>query len=185
MPANPPLDIEVLMERIRSEVTQRRTSTAPESVSASAHHYSPGTLLRFSISGNASPYTGSGWSHPEAEFRWTDGEIAELILVFEKPPGDLVLSFTVHPLLGSGVDAQQVLASWNGVFVGEWSISEAKSYHTLILSNISARFPRGLLKFHLPQSFSPLSRNLGSDQRRLGLAFHELVLRPAQELGFQ
>jgi hypothetical protein len=183
MSANPPLDIEALMERIRSEVARRRTSTAPESASESAHHYSPGTLLRFGPSGNAGPYTGSGWSHPEAEFRWTDGEIAELIFVFEKPPGDLVLSFTVHPFLGSGVEAQQVSASWNGVLVGEWSISEAKSYHTLILANISASFPRSLLKFHLPQSFSPLAKYLGSDPRRLGLAFHELVLRPARELG--
>lgn len=183
MSAHPPQDIEVLMERIRKEVARRRTTPPLGSATEPARIYSPGTLLNFEPNGNASSYTCSGWSYAEAGFRWTDGPVAEILLVFEKPPGDLVLSFTVHPLLGGEIEAQQVSASWNDVLVGEWSIREAKSYHTIIFSHISASTPSALLKFYLPLSFSPLSKNLGGDPRRLGLAFHELVLRPARELG--
>ena len=174
------IDIEMLMERVRSQVALRPKGV----VSGSAPHYALGTLLRFGTGGNAGPHTGTGWSHPEPEFRWTDGEFAELSFVFEKVPGDLILSFTAHPLIGKEVEFQEVSALWNGVPVGEWSVREAKSYHTIIMSHVSAGSPGGLLRFEFPSSFSLLSKNLGSDPRRLGLAFHELVLRPALELGF-
>lgn len=183
MSANPPIDIEVLMERIRSEVTRRRKSTIPELLPEPSRAYTPGTLLRFGTAGNAGQHTVYGWSHPETGHQWTDGDHAELIFVFEKPPGDLVLSFTAQPLLGGGVDSQEVSASWNGALVGEWSVREAKSYHTLVLSHISTNSAPALLRFNFPLSFSPLSKQLGSDSRQLGLAFQELVLRPAAELG--
>ena len=183
MSANPPLDIEVLMERIRGEVTRRRKSTVPELLPEPSRAYTPGTLLRFGTSGNASQYTVYGWSHPEEAYQWTDGDHAELMFVLEKPPGDLVLSFTAQPLIGGGVDAQEVSVSWNGSLVGEWSVHEAKSYHTIVLSHICANSTPALLRFDLPRSFSPLSKQLSGDSRRLGLAFQELVLRPASELG--
>jgi hypothetical protein len=183
MSANPPLDIEVLMERIRGEVTRRRKSTAPELLPEPSRAYTPGTLVRFGTGGNASQYTIFGWSQPEAAYQWTDGDHAELIFIFEKPPGDLVLSFTAQPLIGGGVEAQEVSASWNGSLVGEWTIREAKSYHTIVLSHICANSMPALLRFDFPLSFSPLSKQLSADPRRLGLAFQELVLRPASELG--
>lgn len=184
MSANPPQDIEVLMERIRNEVSRRRNTPAPQSAPETSRLYSLGTLLKFGLNDNASAHTGAGWSYAEPGFRWTDGADAEMMFVFENVPGDLVLSFTVHPLLGGEVNAQEVTASWNGVAVGEWTIREAKSYHTIILSHGSSTSKSGLLKFHLPLSFSPLAKNLGGDPRQLGLAFHELVLRPAVALGF-
>lgn len=183
MSPNPPLDIEILMERIRKDVALKRKSAAP--APESTPRYVPGTLLRFGQDGNAGPYLGSGWAGPELKLQWTLGEVAELKFLFEKPPGDMVLSFTAHPLIGGGIVAQEVSASWNDIPVGEWNISEAKSFHTLILSHVVEQSPTCLLKFHLPGSFSPLSKHLSSDPRRLGLNFEELVLRSASDLGFQ
>jgi len=183
MSANPPLDIEVLMERIRKDVALRRKLAVPKSDISQV--YIAGTLLRFGQDGNVKPYLGSGWADPEPGLQWTLGEVAEINFLFEKPPGDLVLTFTAFPLVGGGITAQEVSASWNGKLVGEWTITEGKSFHTLILSHIVANSASGILRFHLPSSFSPLSQNLSADPRRLGLNFQELVIRSAAELGFQ
>ncbi len=185
-PDNQPLDIEVLMERIRREVIQRRNQAAPAVIPAPSKRYAPGQLLRFGIDGSAGPYLGSGWALPEPGFQWTDGEVAELDFTFEKIPGDLVLSFTVNPLTGAGIETQEVSALWNDTFVGRWTIRENTTYHTLILAQSSENpLPASRLKFKIPTSFSPISKGLGADPRRLGLAFTELVLRPAHDLGFQ
>ena len=185
MPPNPPLDIEILMERIRKDLAIRRALAVPKSDVNKDQLYLNGTLLQFGTNKNVLPYLTSGWADPEPGLQWTLGEVAEINLLFEKSPTDLVLTFTAFPLIGGGITAQEVSASWNGKLIGEWKITEGKSFHTLILSHIIANSTSGVLRFHLPTSFSPLSRNLSADPRRLGLNFQELVIRSAAELGFQ
>ena len=183
-PNNSRLDVEALMERIRKEVSSRRELVGPRPAVKPSRHYVAGTLLRFGNEGNAGPFLGSGWSYPETNFQWTADEVAEIVLQFEGSPGDMVLSFTAHPHLGGETSAQEVTVSWNGALVGEWTVAEGKSFHTLIMSHITGGATTGVLRFHIPGSFSQTSRNLGGDPRRLGIAVHELVLRPASELGF-
>lgn len=172
------------MERIRNKALGRDNVTRTALTNASIRRYDAGTVLTFGVGGNVEPYLGAGWSKAEPEFRWTEGESVELIFDFEKAPGELILSFVAHPQVGDGVDAQNVIASWNGVPVGEWEIREGGSYHTVIWSplGIGAASAHCMLQFIMPDAFSPLSRNLSNDSRQLGLAFHELVLRPASEL---
>ena len=174
------------MERIRKEVTLRRqvgiTELPPR---APACRYELGTVLKFGQGGNASDHTRLGWSHPEDGFTWSDGPATELFFTFDRPPGDLVLSFRARPLLHAGIAAQQVSAKWNGAVVGVWNIQDAGEYFTLILSHLTESSESGVLRFHIPQAFSPISKGLGADSRSLGLAFNELILRPASELGFK
>ena len=183
MPPNPPLDIEILMKRIRKDLAIRRALAVPKSDVNKDQLYLIGTLLQFGKNKNAQPYLASGWADPEPGLQWTLGEVAEINFLFEKPPTDLVLTFTAFPLIGGGITAQEVSASWNGKLIGEWSVTEGKTFHTIIISHAAGKSTSGVLRFHLPSSFSPLSRNLSADPRSLGLAFHELVLRPARELG--
>jgi hypothetical protein len=180
---SPLIDIEELMERIRQDVAKRRSLAVPKP--EPARSYVPGTLLRFGPEGNVRPYLGTGWAEPEPGFHWTLGEVAEITFHLNQPTGDLVLSFSGHPHVGGETAAQEISATWNGVLVGEWSIREGNSFHTLILSHIVGRSPTGILRFHMPQSFSPLSRQLSADPRQLGFKFSELVLRTAAELGLQ
>lgn len=151
----------------------------------SSRTYLPGTLLKFQQGYDLDQYLGAGWSTPEALGRWTEGEVAELNLSFPNSPGDLVLSFGADPLLGGGVIEQHVFATWNGTRIGEWTIREGKTYHCLVFSHLTHSSPDSLLSFHLPDAFSPESRQLSADTRRLALLFRELVLRPVGELGFK
>lgn len=180
---NQPLDIEKLMARIRAEVRARKQQAAPPSPK-SRPLYVTGHVLKFAVNGNADPYQDAGWSQSEPEFCWTQEEAADLIFQFEKPPGDLVLSFTVNPHLGGDVDYQKVTAMWDNIPVGSWTIRQAGTYHALILSQAVEQIPIHRLRFLVPGSFSPASKGLSTDGRRLGLAFRELVLQPAHASGF-
>jgi len=179
------LDIDRLMERIRSDVALRRTPPPPKVSPKPVPRYTLGTLLRFGLDGNAAPFLGSGWSHPEPEFRWTDGSMAEILLTFDRPMPDLVLSFSAIPMRVNETESQPVSLAWNGSLVGEWTVSDSKTQHTLIFATSSGDPSVARLTFRLPQAFSPLSQNMGTDTRKLGLAFREMVLRPAHELGFE
>jgi hypothetical protein len=88
-------------------------------------------------------------------------------------------------MVGGDTEAQNVSAFCNGVLVGDWVIKEFGTYHTIVWSHIASASETMLVRFEMPGSFSQASRNLGADPRRLGLAFRELVFRPASELGFQ
>ena len=144
-----------------------------------------GQLLSFGIGGNAAPHLEAGWGSAEPAFCWTQAEMADLTFKFAKPPGDLVLSFTVQPHLCPEVEFQEATALWDNTPVGSWSIRKPGTYHALVLAQVMSNLPTHRLSFRLPGSFSPLSRGLSADPRRLGLAFIELVLQPAQDLGLQ
>lgn len=183
-PVSSQLDIDALMERVRSELTRRPSGRSDGTRPGTSALYAPSTVLRFGTRGNAAPFLVSGWSHPEPEFRWTDGNIARMAFTFAAPPGELVLSVTVQPMLADDIVAQNVSATWDGVQVAEWTIRAAKTYHALILAPAFSSNSVHILELVLPNAFSPSTKNLGPDPRCLGLAFHELVLRSTQEFGF-
>lgn len=181
---NQPVDIDELMAQIRAEVTagKKRSNIQNRGLSGL---YALGQPLRFGQDGNAEPFQRSGWSVAESTACWTQDETADLVFKFEKSPGDLVLSFTAAPFLGGAIESQEVTAFWDNTPVGSWSIRQASTYHTLILTQAMREAPLHCLRFHLPGSFSPLSKGLSADPRRLGLAFSDLVLQPAHAFGFQ
>ena len=181
MSAKLPIDIKAFMERVRGG---RRLPFAIDGTKLESYPlYALGTALDFGAGGNAEPYTLSGWSHPEPGYRWTVGASAELCFAFSQPPGDLILSFKAKPHLGGKVEAQKISASWNGMLVGEWLVGKTHSYHALIFLPKTAGSMTGLLQFHLPLAFVPLSMNPADDPRRLGLAFFDLVLRSTLDFG--
>ena len=181
---NAPLDIEALMDRIRSDLARPVKRRPIGQVPSIGAPYTLGNLLRFGAGGDAEPFLGAGWSHAEDGFRWTDGDLAALAFSFERPPGELMLSFTARPLLAAGVTCQRVSALWDGTPIGDWTISDSKAYHALILSPEFSGNPVHVLEFLIRDAFSPSSKNIGADSRRLGLAFTNLALRSSHELGF-
>ena len=183
-PVSSQLDIDALMERIRSDLTRRPGGRSDGPPLGPGALYAPGTVLHFGSGGNADPFLVTGWSHPETGFRWTEGNLARMAFTFAPPPGELVLSVAVDPLLAVDIVAQNVSASWDGVPIAEWRIQEAKTYHALILAPAFSSDSPHRLELKLPDAFSPSSKNLGTDPRCLGLAFRELVLRSTQEFGF-
>lgn len=180
---NQPIDIDELMARVRADLSARKQQALLRKYDNLAP-YAPGTVLRFGIDGNVAPYLEAGWAQAESGFHWTQEEVVGMVFRFAESPGDLVLSITVHPHVGGGIAKQSVVAFWDDVPVGSWSISQASVCHTFIPAHSAEATALHRLRFRLPDAFSPVSKNLSSDIRRLGLAFTELVLQPARAFGF-
>ncbi len=179
-----PADIEDLMLTLRRDIERRRVLNSEIKEAGNLEEYKPGTVLKFGVAGNCDSYLSAGWCDPEESFRWTGADTADLRFALAHSPGDLVLSFRAVPLMAAGVDTQEVAITWNGTLVGNWSIHEPGTYHTLVLAHNSESSPKVLLRFHLPCSFTPLSKNLSEDPRKLSLAVSELVISPLLTTNF-
>lgn len=183
--ANPLIDIDALIERMRSEVERRRTPTDDGVANnAGIRLISPGMIIRFDEKGNAAPFLRAGWSSAESEHRWTDGDAATLHFEIPDRPVDLLLSFTVTPILAPNITAQTATAEWNGVPIGQWTVDRPGPFHTIVWSRLQQESRLVTLCFRLPNALRPVEHNVGKDGRKLALAFRELTLRPTRDLGF-
>jgi hypothetical protein len=122
------------------------------------------------------PYLGDGWSYREPEFRWTDGQVAQIHFSLSWPlPRSNVLSLTVQPMLGATVSAQRVEVRLNGRVIHSESLS---SEHATIVVPIpdDCLARDNLLELQLPDA--TITKD---DGRRLGLAAEWISLDTAPE----
>lgn len=181
--SNPSIDINALLDRIRKEVARHKQPAASEKESDRPPTLANGSVIHFGKDGNAEAFIRSGWSEAEAEHQWTDGREAEIHFEVAHTDADLLLTFSVSPLIGPKTVTQHVQAEWNGRLVGEWSIRKPGTYATIVWARHLQGSLRVHLRFVLMSAFSPISEGLSSDPRMLGLCFREFRLLPVSDLG--
>jgi hypothetical protein len=159
-----------------------RTSSGFELAEAEGTETPPyrwGEVLRFGEKGNAHPYKAGGWSTPEDQITWTDGNRAELVLPAKSPQGPVRLRLYTGAYLSPGkVDRQRVRISINRRFVAELTISRPgfRALEEVVPGDFFADQGRTVLTFDLPDSVSPKSIGDGQDLRQLGIAVSWLSL---------
>ena len=162
-------------DNAKSDVAAQAPTATPVS-STDDRTYSYGTKIDFNVGGNAARYKVSGWSAPESEGTWTEGETATLSFAAPPSGGAIIFratmsGFTKLPELPS----QPVDVLVNGAPVTHWEVA-AKG---LVQMQIPANLVQGgkmVLEFKLPKAVSPASLGTSVDQRRLGLRFYDLEL---------
>ncbi len=140
--------------------------------------YEYGSELRFGMAGNADAFMGVGWGSCAAEYCWSDGRVATLVLPVESTDSALDMDVRLMSFVSeSKVPQQRIRLSVNGEPVTEW-VSHKKS-----LQAFSVRIPARLvtgdelrIAFGLPDAVVPKSLGLGGDERRLGVALVSLRL---------
>lgn len=135
-----------------------------------------GTKIDFTENGDAEKYKNDGWSDPELEFTWTEGNSAALKLTVYKPNADLRLTANVQPFLfEEKVEVQNVNIFGNGELLGNWIINESgfQDQHIIIPAEV---IKNGWLNitFELPDAASPQELGLSEDNRILGLQFRSI-----------
>ena len=117
-------------------------------------------------------FAGDGISGREAEFRWTDGNDAEIL--FAPPPAEVgSLSMEVLPLVDPGHPLQHVGIDINGTEIGAVSLTEPR------WTRLQFNLPPGVMKsqnaltLRLPDAHRPPA---SGDTRLLGVAIRRFAL---------
>lgn len=128
----------------------------------------------------ADRYLWHGWGRPEAGFRWTDGQDANVIFAWD-PTGDLNLRMNFAPLIVPGRISEQILQiELNGQAVETVRLNEPEYKELDLVLPKAALKQQNILTFRLPNATSPESLKLSIDQRQLGLAVKWMVFSATQ-----
>lgn len=137
--------------------------------------YVYGTDVRFDKDGNSKQYLETGWSIPETDFTWTNGNRASLVISTQESTTDVMLTATLTPFITESLKSQTVLVFANGENVGRWIVEKGGEYQMLIPAKYVKDSPLRL-EFELPDAQSPKALNLSEDDRMLGLAVKSMRL---------
>jgi hypothetical protein len=139
--------------------------------------YELGEKLHFHANFRGTHYLGRGWSAPEANHCWSDGEAAEIILHFRSLSiNRLILRVKCAAYLANGYrEKLDVEVHVNGSRWCTWLISEMAWHETVV--------PRNLIigdllavTFRIANPMSPLQHAISSDTRFLGIDIDTLVI---------
>lgn len=118
----------------------------------------------------ANKYVWYGWSGPEENGRWTDGNEAALVFTLNEVR-DMTLQMRLGPALTPGkVLQQRMYVLLNGQQVDALVFNESKEYEFSVFLPGNILREKNSLVFKLPDAASPSSLKLSDDQRLLGVS---------------
>jgi hypothetical protein len=126
-----------------------------------------------------------GWSHPEPSGRWTEGELAQILLRLDGASGPLDLEFEAAPFLGSSGRSLQV-----EVLANQHSLRSV-TYDATTVYPLAVRIPvpataigvegELLLSWRIRDPLSPSAEGISEDERLLGLLLRRVAVLPRAE----
>ena len=132
---------------------------------------------RFGVHGSARSFMREGWSHIEPDFTWTEGTTSRIILPLEAGSGQVMLEVNLSPMLFKPVlRRQQLIVSVNGHIVADESLIGECSLAVEIPEQALAGAATLDIQFDCPMAAAPAAIGKANDDRRLGVAIHELLL---------
>ena len=170
------IDIEAMMAAVRARVLRRRDGN---DVVIDKPRHASGDFSRTIRFGDRTPGAGflrSGFGKAEADLVWTDGPEASLALPPLPSERDILLTFECIPHLCDTVFAQPVHLTVDGTVTASWQVEKHGRFHAILFSHHIKKNIGCVLTLHLPAAFSPSSKGISLDGRRLGLALRRLDL---------
>jgi hypothetical protein len=138
--------------------------------------------LRFTEGGNYIGYVGTGWSHPEVGYVWSDGPVSRLHVPLMSSDFDLMVRVNCSPFLAPPrLKRQRVRILAGGIERCNWTIDGRGEYRCLIPASAIKSSVLDLT-FEFPDATSPKESNLSDDDRKLALAFQSLIITKADEI---
>jgi hypothetical protein len=139
----------------------------------------PDQRMPVTDSGAGLPYLSAGWSIPEAEFTWSEGEKARIAFRFSSTPPASVL-VEVIPLLSPTHPKQRVIALVNNLPAMEITLTVGgKNEFRIPVPENAIRKEDKLIKidFLLPDAVRPRDIGINDDERKLGIALAALTVQ--------
>lgn len=145
------------------------------------HRLKVGSTVDFTEHGTSFLYTVSGWSAPEPDHRWTEGNEAIIRVQLESSPAGDVHDVRVLRLRAfSFDDPQRAVVLVNGKRAAELTVDDCcRNYDVEIdLSNHTAGTVIDIA-LQLPDAHPPSRTRLSSDSRQLGIALISMTFLPS------
>jgi hypothetical protein len=139
--------------------------------------------IDFRTGGSALDYAISGWSYPEADFTWTQGNRSLIRLPFSGPAVDHALRLRLGPMVRAGaVPHQRITILVNFTPVARLILRAPGQHELLVPAELLHESGSVQIEFLLPDAISPKALGNSNDTRDLGiwlgsLSFEPLVLR--------
>ncbi len=138
----------------------------------------------FTSSGNGQKYQLFGWSEPENEGTWSDGDTAIVLLNLSTTTNrDLELLVEGHAFLGVKHSAQEieVLVNKRKLSILKYdSLSDTLRKVMIPMELVNEKKGRLLIQFKFKNPKSPAELGLSNDSRRLGLMITSMQLKLAE-----
>lgn len=143
-----------------------------------SNEYAFGTKISFSKGGNATAMKVSGWSEPEPQFTWTEGNNA--VLALRIPPADGAVALKVRAsafIKGPELPSQPVEVYVNDRKIADWQVSQLSEQTAALPQDLAKAGGLLTLSFRLPKATSPKEAGVSADPRVLGLCVYEIALQ--------
>lgn len=152
---------------------------ADQTTAAEVPDYRPGHMLDMRTRGNGHPYSGQGWSEPEAQRHWTIGEVAEIILPGEfESDRPYTLRMSVQPFVAPDIHEQQRLTvKVNDKELAQLELSNPRRQQlSLTIPADAVRQDELRILLITPDHASPAALGISSDPRQLGVSVTHLIV---------
>lgn len=142
--------------------------------------------IQFGSAGDAIDYEIGGWSDPKEGFTWTDGKIANLLLLPPKPVrSDIIMKTYLKPFLVPGkLEKQRVNIYVNNILIDKWIVTSSGFYKTVIPESCISNSAFLKITFELPDAVSPAETGINEDERVIAIAFKFITLSESQSYKF-
>jgi len=167
---------ELMRAILRGLKSQRllASESAPAAVSQSIA-WESGSPLCFGKGLSGNHLLLKGWSYPEANFVWSDGDFAEMLIPAYPSAGASLIKFEVWPFCYAPSVTQNVRIHLGDRLVGVWNFASPGSA-CLILPPPVADNQSLKLIWEFPNARSPREVGLNGDPRKLAVAVHTVSL---------
>lgn len=140
--------------------------------------YTYGTKIAFAQSGAATSYQVSGWSKPEPQFTWTEGDTAVLAIRVPASDAPVVLRARGAGFLNPPeLPAQPIEVLVNDKKVADWQVGDVSEYTAMIPQEMVKTGGVLTITFKMPKAIAPKAAGVSEDPRVLGFCVHEIELR--------
>ena len=140
--------------------------------------YAYGTKISFAQAGRGAAFQASGWSTPEPQFTWTEGDTA--VFTIQAPATETGVALKVR---ASGfmnppeLTAQPVEVLVNDRKIADWQVGPLSEHSALIPQELVKQGGLLTFTFRIPKATSPKAAGVAEDPRVLGICVHEVELR--------
>ena len=143
-----------------------------------SNQYAYGTKISFAKSGRGAAHQVSGWSSPEPQFTWTEGETA--VIAVRVPATDTAVALKVRAsgfLNPPELATQPVEVFVNDRKIADWQVGQLAEHSAMIPTEMVKDGGLLTITFKMSKATSPKAAGVSEDPRVLGICVHEVELR--------